>query len=86
MEKDLSNEEFNLSTFVKFKRISGITEYPSSIQHMFICNNFLAIGRSNGTIDIWDTKNWIQVTKINGYKSNINNIIYSIYYINNLRY
>lgn len=54
---------------INFKRITNITEIPSAIQDFSGTNHYLAIGRQDGTIEIWCNKSWICLIKINGFEN-----------------
>lgn len=62
----------------KVLRINSIVDIPSSIEAMFNLPeyNLLAVGRSDNSIEIWNTNTWVQLIKIFGIKS-------KILYINN---
>jgi hypothetical protein len=56
----------------KVLRINSIVDNPSSIESLFALEkyNLLAIGRSDNSIEIWNTLTWVQLIKIYGTKSN----------------
>lgn len=57
------------TTELEVKRINDLIEAPSTIENMSVCDNYLAIGRKDNSIDIWDTNSWNNVVKIYGLKS-----------------
>ena len=86
IDSKILNDETNKSLIspkdiITFQRIKGIVETPSTIESMSLCNQYLAIGRQNGSIEIWDNEEWIQIIKIYGYKSKKDYNIYIQYKI-----
>lgn len=59
---DLDNNQ------TKVLRVSSIVDVPSAIESLNAINedNLLAVGRSDDTIELWNTNTWIQLIKING--------------------
>lgn len=55
----------------KILRISSIIDNPVPIESLFNLEkyNLLAVGRSDNTIEIWNTDTWVQLIKINGTQS-----------------
>ncbi len=66
----ITNNTNNKET--KVLRINSIVDIPSSIETLFALEqyNLLAIGRSDNSIEIWNTITWVQLIKIYGTKSN----------------
>ena len=58
MEKDI----------ISFRRITAITECPSTIIDMSLADEYIAVSRSDGSIEIWNSKCWILLIKIYGYE------------------
>jgi hypothetical protein len=56
----------------KVLRINCIVDPPSPIESLFYLEkyNLLAVGRSDNSIEIWNTNTWVQLVKIFGTKSN----------------
>ncbi len=56
----------------KILRVSCIVDNPSPIESMFFLEKYdlLAVGRSDNSIEIWNTQTWVQLIKIFGTKSN----------------
>jgi WD40 repeat protein len=55
----------------KILRINSIIDNPVPIESLFNLEkyNLLAVGRSDNTIEIWNTNTWVQLMKINGTQS-----------------
>jgi hypothetical protein len=55
----------------KILRVSSIIDNPSPVESLFNLEKYklLAVGRSDNTIEIWNTDTWVQLIKINGTQS-----------------
>lgn len=58
----------------KIYRLSKIVDIPSGIDSMCISpeKKFVAVGRIDGSLEIWTSDTWIQLVKIPGIKGNMN--------------
>lgn len=63
----VKNESDNVS--INVKRIQDITVVPSTILHINAIDNFVVIARSDNSIEIWESNDWVIITKIFGNKS-----------------
>jgi hypothetical protein len=56
----------------KILRINAISDKLSPIECMFNLEKYslLAVGRADHTIEIWDTRNWVQLYKLYGSSTN----------------
>ena len=55
----------------KILRINSIIDNPVPIESLFNLEkyNLLSVGRSDNTIEIWNTDTWVQLIKLNGNQS-----------------
>jgi hypothetical protein len=56
----------------KIFRVSSIIDKPSAIESLYNLEKYklLAVGRSDNSIEIWNTDTWVQLVKIQGTQSN----------------
>lgn len=56
---------------MKILRINSIVDIPQPIESFYFLNKYdlLAVTRSDNTIELWNTKSWVQLIKIFGSKN-----------------
>ena len=66
----MKNEQKNSTELI---RVNSIIDMPSAINDLYNLSNenLLAVARTENSIEIWNTKTWIQLLKIPGLKSKI---------------
>ncbi len=68
-EEKLISDKFDDNVSINVKRIQDITVVPSTILHINSIDNFVVIARSDNSIEIWESNDWVIITKIFGNKS-----------------